>query len=377
MSQELFRFYQIHNVCYFLWMVYVEVVVSFVIFAMFATRKFTQIHIILRYYRLKKILNTTLKVVFPFLLGGAILYRTYRDFDLSKVGDILLHRMDWWWMAVSLFFGVLSHMLRGWRWKQTLEPMGEHVKTSNCVNAIFISYASNMIIPRLGEVSRCGVLTKYDRVSFTKSLGTVVTERLIDSLCVLLIIGATLLINVNVFDAFFAKTGSNFHSLADWLASPVPYIIGASGLAFLVLVYFLIRHLSFFVSFQNAMRNVWEGILSLRRVSNLALFVFYTIAIWACYFFHFYLTFYCFDFSAHLGWMAGLVMFVGGSIAVLVPTPNGAGPWHFAVISMMSLYGVSWEDAGIFALIVHGIQTLLIILLGIYGLAALPFTNRR
>lgn len=325
---------------------------------------------------MKKILNTCLKIVLPFILGGAILYRTYRDFDLSQVGDIMLH-LDWFWMTVSLIFGVLSHVLRGWRWKQTLEPMGEHARMSNCVNAIFISYASNMIIPRLGEISRCGVLAKYDGVSFSKALGTVVTERLIDSLCVLLIIGGTLLLNIHIFDAFFAKTGSNFNSLSELLSSPILYIVSVSVLAFFVLLYLLIRKLAFFGRIKGIMRNVWEGVLSLRKVQNLPLFIFYTIAIWACYFFHFYLTFYCFDFSAHLGWTAGLVMFVGGSIAVLVPTPNGAGPWHFAVISMMSLYGVNWEDAGIFALIVHGIQTLLIILLGIYGLAALPFTNKR
>lgn len=330
----------------------------------------------IKVHLLKKILNTCLKIVLPFLLGGAIMYRTYRDFDLSQVGRIL-RQMDWFWMVVSLIFGVLSHVLRGWRWKQTLEPMGEHARLNNCVNAIFVSYASNMIIPRLGEISRCGVLTKYDGVSFSKALGTVVTERLIDSLCVLAIIGVTLLLNIHVFDAFFAKTGSNFHSLGDLFYSPIIYIVGASILAFLVLLYFLIRKFTFFSKIKGIMSNVWEGILSLRKVENLPLFVFYTVAIWACYFFHFYLTFYCFDFSAHLGWMAGLVMFVGGSIAVLVPTPNGAGPWHFAVISMMSLYGVSWEDAGIFALIVHGIQTLLIILLGIYSLAVLPFTNKR
>ena len=102
----------------------------------------------------------------------------------------------------------------------------------------------------------------------------------------------------------------------------------------------------------------------------------YTIGIWVCYFLEFYLAFYAFDFSSHLGVSAGLVMFVVGTLAVIVPTPNGAGPWHFAVMTMMVLYGVGKEDAGIFALLVHGIQTFLLILLGIYGLSALPFTNK-
>lgn len=116
--------------------------------------------------------------------------------------------------------------------------------------------------------------------------------------------------------------------------------------------------------------------MSLKGVRNIPLFIFYTLAIWACYFLHFYFTFYCFAFTAHLGILAALVMFVGGTFAVIVPTPNGAGPWHFAIISMMMLYGVNVTDAGIFALIVHGIQTFLVVLLGVYGLAALPFTNR-
>ena len=144
-----------------------------------------------------------------------------------------------------------------------------------------------------------------------------------------------------------------------------------------VLLYYLRKTLFFYEQVKGFVLNIWEGIMSLRGVRNIPLFIFYTLAIWACYFFHFYFTFYCFAFTAHLGVMAALVMFVGGTFAVIVPTPNGAGPWHFAIISMMMLYGVNVTDAGIFALIVHGIQTFLVVLLGVYGLAALPFTNRQ
>ena len=118
------------------------------------------------------------------------------------------------------------------------------------------------------------------------------------------------------------------------------------------------------------------NVMSLKNVKNVPLFVLYTLLIWLCYFYHFYITFYCFQFTEHLSFLAGLVMFVGGTFAVIVPTPNGAGPWHFAVITMMMLYGVNATDAGIFALIVHGIQTLLVIVLGIYGSLHLALANR-
>ena len=149
-----------------------------------------------------------------------------------------------------------------------------------------------------------------------------------------------------------------------------------SVLFYRILLYYLRKTLFFYERVKGFVLNIWEGIMSLKGVRNIPLFIFYTLAIWACYFLHFYFTFYCFAFTAHLGILAALVMFVGGTFAVIVPTPNGAGPWHFAIISMMMLYGVNVTDAGIFALIVHGIQTFLVVLLGVYGLAALPFTNR-
>lgn len=313
----------------------------------------------------------------PLVLGGLILLWVYRDFDFSKVGEVLFHEMNFGWMFLSLIFGVLSHLFRGWRWKLTLAPLGAFPKTSDCVNAVFVSYAANLVIPRLGEISRCGILAKYDGVSFSKSLGTVVTERLIDTLCVTLITGVTLVLQMKVFDSFFLETGTSLDAIAHWFTSAHFYIILVCVVGVGVMLYFLIRTLSFFEKVKGVVLNIWEGIISLRHVKNIPLFILYTFLIWLCYFLQFYVTFYCFDFSCHLGIMAGLVMFVVGSIAVVVPTPNGAGPWHFAVISVMMLYGVSKTDAGIFALIVHGIQTFLIILLGIYGLAALPFTNKK
>ncbi|MEG1685387.1 MAG: lysylphosphatidylglycerol synthase transmembrane domain-containing protein [Bacteroides sp.] len=326
---------------------------------------------------MKKIFKLLLKVLLPLALGGFILVWIYRDFDFSKVTEVLSNKMNYWWMLFSLVFGVLSHVFRGWRWKQTLAPLGAFPKTSNCVNAIFISYAANLVIPRVGEISRCGILSKYDGVSFSKSLGTVVTERLIDTLCVATIAGVTLLLQVNVFDNFFAETGTNFTSFADFFTSAYFLIIVACTIGIIIMLYFLMKTFSFFEKVKGIVLNVWEGVMSLKNVKNKPLFILFTLSIWICYFLQFYLAFYCFGFSEHLGLLAGLVMFVVGSIAVIVPTPNGAGPWHFAVISMMILYGVSKPDAGIFALIVHGFQTFLVALLGIYGLVALPFTNKK
>ena len=164
--------------------------------------------------RMKKLLKKTLKLILPIVLGGFILYWVYRDFDFSRVGEVLRHGTNWWWMLFSLLFGVLAQVFRGWRWRQTLEPLDAFPRRSDCVNAIFISYAASLVVPRIGEVSRCGVLAKYDNVSFAKSLGTVVTERLVDTLTIFLITGITVLLQMPVFVTFLENTGTKIPSFA-------------------------------------------------------------------------------------------------------------------------------------------------------------------
>ena len=317
-----------------------------------------------------------MQVGFPLLLGAAILLWTYHGFDFAHLWRVSARGIGYGWMAFSLLFGVLAHVLRGWRWNLALAPLGEFPRRSTSVYAVFVAYAANLVLPRVGEVSRCGILSRYDGVSFAKSLGTVVTERVIDSACVLLITAVTLLVQSSTFSAFFRQTGTDGAFFLRLFTTTNFYITVVCLVAVAVLGVWLVRNLTLFGRLRGLLQGIWQGCLSIRQVRRPWLYLIYTAAIWTCYFFHFYLTFYCFPFTEGLGWAAGLALFVAGSIAVIVPTPNGAGPWHFVIITLMMMFGISKEDAGIFALLVHGIQTLLLILLGIYGLAALPLTHQ-
>lgn len=325
---------------------------------------------------MNKLIKKILKVIFPLFLGAFILYWVYRDFDFTRVKGLLLHEMTWGWMVLSLAAGVMSHVLRGWRWCLTLEPLGEHPRRATAVDAIFISYAGSLLLPRVGEVTRCGVLARYDGVPFARSLGTVVTERLLDMLCMALITGVTFVLQMPLFVRFFNETGTKIPSMLHLVTSPWFYVALFCVVGVVVLLCFLVRMLSFFEKVKGIALDVWQGVLSLRKLRHVSLFVAYTLGIWLCYYLHFYLTFFCFGFSAGLSMLAGLVMFVGGTFAVLVPTPNGAGPWHFAVITMMMLYGVSAADASLFALVVHAVQTLLVVLLGVAGWMHLQWRRR-
>ena len=324
----------------------------------------------------KTVLTNTAKIIFPILLGGAILYWMYRGEDFGRISHVLTNEMDWTWMLLSFPFGILAQMFRGWRWKQTLEPIDEHPRTSTSLNAIFLSYAVSLIIPRIGEFTRCGVLKRYDGVSFSKALGTVVTERAIDSLVVGGITGLTLLFELSVFGTFFDKTGTSLDTILQKFSLTGYLVTAICIVAILILIHVLFSSLNIYSKVKATIGGIWQGIISLKDVRNLPLFIFFTLGIWVSYFLHYYLTFFCFDFTEHLGLGCALVTFVVGSIAVIVPTPNGAGPWHFAVKTMLILYGVVDEHALYFVLIVHTVQTLLVVALGIWAWAALSFTKR-
>ena len=313
----------------------------------------------------------------PLVLGAAILYWMYRGEDWQQIRHVMTDEMDWTWMLLSFPFGILAQAFRGWRWRQTLEPVGEYPRTSVSIHSIFLSYAASLVIPRVGEFARCGVLKRYDDVSFPKALGTVVSERAIDSLLVMGITALVLLVEMSTFGTFFRKTGTDLHSILHNFSWAGYFVAAVCAAAILVLLHVLLRKLSIYNKVRATIKGIWQGVISLKDVQNIPLFVFFTLAIWVSYFLHYYLTFFCFDFTADLGIGCAMVTFIVGSIAVIVPTPNGAGPWHFAVKTMLILYGVADVHALYFVLIVHTVQTLLVIILGIYALAALSFTKTR
>lgn len=305
----------------------------------------------------------------PFVLGLGILWWMYRGTNWSDFGHYVLHEMNWWWMLLSLAFGILPQMARAWRWKMALEPLGEHPRRTSCIDAIFMSYAASLVIPRVGEVTRCGTLKTADGVSFTKSLGTVVTERLVDSLLMLLFTGIAFLLQLPMFLRFLKETNTNIGDLLYRFTGTGYIVTFISLVAALIAVFVAIRRFSFFKKGRDMLRDMWEGVLSLRKVRNLPLYLFYSVLIWVGYFLHFYIAFFSFDFTAHLSIGAAFLIFCVGTFAVLVPTPNGAGPWHFAVKTMLVLYGVAETQAIMFALTVHTIQTALVVLLGAFGWA--------
>lgn len=323
-------------------------------------------------------MKRALKLILPFVLAIGILWWMYRGTDWLDFFCVIKTEMHWGWMLFSLIFGMLAQQIRAWRWRLALEPLGERPRRSTTEDAIFLSYATSLVVPRIGEVMRCGSLQRSDGVPFAKSLGTVVTERIVDSLMIILLTTCAFLSQIPVFTKFLSTTGTDLHSLLTRFTT-TGYVVTALCLAMAVAGgIFLVRR--YVRRGGDLLCQLRDGILSLRHVRSLWLYLLYSILIWVSYFLHFYIAFFSFDFMSVVSPLDAFLVFCVGSFAVLVPTPNGAGPWHFAVKTMLVLLYpacISESQAILFALVVHTIQTALVVLLGAWGWAHLMRSNHQ
>ena len=324
-----------------------------------------------------KFFSSAGKIVLPLILAAAILWWMYREFRWEDVRQAFASDMSWRWMLLSFPFGIMAQVFRAIRWKQALAPLGEKPRLHTCINAVFISYASSLIVPRVGEMLRCGILRRWERTNFSKGVGTVVTERVIDSTLVMLLALITAAGQIPMFMKFFSQTGVSLQGFLGTFTTTGWLVTILCGILVLCTLGVLVCRLNIFSRTRAVLTDLKDGLFSVRYVQNPMLFLLNSVGIWVSYYLHFYLTFYCFQYTAQLGPMAALVAFVVGCFAVLVPTPNGAGPWHFAVKTILVLYGVSQTDGAMFVLVVHTIQTLLVVALGLYGTAALSLTKKK
>lgn len=325
---------------------------------------------------LKSILRSFVKIFLPLAFGGFLLWYLYREMDISKIWQVVREGVRYDIILLSLVFGLGANVMRGVRWGLLISSLGERFKMSNVIYAVLGNYAVNLLLPRVGEVWRCGVIAKYDKISFSKLLGTLLIDRVSDTIMVGLITLFIFIFNFSFFKHFFAKNPAlldGFESMFDSIWIYVIAIILIGG------IWFVFTYMSNFTLVQKArtlLGNVWVGMKSFWLMKHKERFLFETLLIWGGYFCYFYITFYAFDFTRDLGVSVGLIAFTMSSIGVAVPVQGGIGPWHFMVIATLICFGVNENDAAAFALVVHTVQTVWTGLVGLVGVVALPLTNR-
>jgi hypothetical protein len=301
----------------------------------------------------------------------------YKDQDINRIKSILSNDVNYFWIVVSLFLGLISHISRTIRWNLMIEPLGHKPRALNTFLAVMIGYLMNLALPRMGEISRCGVLARYEKIPFTKLVGTVVLERLIDMLVLLLLLLVVVVTQFGQVLEFLNNNPQVKEKLEKVMYSPV--LLG--GLFVILLIVWFSRHKimgsSLVKKIMGFVGQFVEGFRSILKMKRVGVFIFHSFFIWILYYLMLYCVFFSFGFTTHLSALAGLTVFVLGSFGMVAPVQGGIGAWHFMVIEGLALYGVDRVDGKVFALLAHGSTTIMLIVLGLISLLVLPFVNER
>jgi uncharacterized protein (TIRG00374 family) len=302
----------------------------------------------------------------------------YRNQDLGEMMNIVKKGVRYDIILLSLVFGLLGNLFRGIRWSMLIDSLGKRVRRKNALYAVLGNYAINMVFPRVGEIWRCGVTSKYEKIPFTKLLGTLFVDRIMDWFVVMSLTLCLCVFNIGFFRNFFSE---NPPALVKTLYACITSVWTYAGLAVFALLVWLVfvvfRRLTFVRKIIDILKNIWEGVKSLWKIEHKILFIIETLSIWGCYFLYFFIPFYAFEFTGDLGLRIALIAFAMSSIGVAAPVQGGIGVWHFMIISTFVAFGVSKTDAGAFALVVFTVQTVWTVITGLFGIVALPIVNAK
>lgn len=330
-----------------------------------------------------------LKFILFFGLGAFFIWLSIRKLTPDDVQHLKASAAQvtkgsaWVFLALAFLVGALSNYIRALRNRQLLEPLGYQTRRSMVFYSVMVCYLANYVFPRLGEVLRCSFLQRYEKVPFEKSLGTVVTERAVDMICMLLVFVIAFLLNTGLLDTLqiggvtlregiHLKIASAAHNYTLFV------IIGALVL-FVILVIITKKWWSkvkFFVKIKDFFIGIWQGLISIKDVRKPLLFIFYSVFIWFLWVMETVFCFQAFDFLSNFTFAMMFTVFAMGNIGFLIG-PGGIGAYPLIVAAMLVLYGVDYSAGLAAGWIGWGVQTLQVLVLGCFSLIATAFIKRK
>jgi hypothetical protein len=306
-------------------------------------------------------LKSIVKYLISSLLAAGLLYWAFSKSELHY-NDILLtfRQADYNWVTASVIIAIISHLLRALRWEQLLGAMSYHPGTVRTFSAVLIGYFANFLVPRLGEVSRCGSLKKTANIPFEESFGTVITERLVDLLSLVVLVGITFIFEWEPLQQSLFPT----LKLPSGTLIIVASVLGLIGLGVLWKFKDLLKNIGEESKIGKMLLGWIAGIGSIRNLTSPRKFIGYSIGIWLCYFLSTYTLFLAFPISENLGLSAALTVLVMGTFGMATPTQGGIGAYHSLVASAFVFYALSYKDGFMLATFFHGTQMITLLLLG-------------
>lgn len=315
-------------------------------------------------------LKKFLKIFVPIAFGLFLVWYSYSSTTPGERKQIIhyISNASPFWVALSVVLGILSHVSRAIRWNYLLAPMGYRPKLINNILIVLISYFANLGIPRSGEILRATALTTYEKVPFEKGFGTIVTERVIDLLMLLLIIMVALVLQTDIILAFLDEKGVNL------IGAIVILLVGIVGL--FLATYLIRRSRSAFANkLKTFLNGLMDGVLSVFKMKNKWAFILHTLFIWAAYVGMFWVIKHTVAETTSLTLGQLLVPFVAGSFAIST-TNGGIGLYPIAVSAALGIYGISSVSGDAFGWIMWIAQTLMVVIFGTISFIVLPLLNR-
>ena len=324
-------------------------------------------------------MKKALKYLAFLFLGMILLLFSFKG---VKWNDFItgLHSCNWWWIIASMVIGILGFLFRALRWRILLRAINKDITLRETFDGINIGYITNFIFPRAGEVARCGIIAKTRKVSFEKSLGTVVLERSLDMICLLLWMFLLLVFTWGEFGSFvkgeiLIPLQGKFNSLAWPLA-----ILCFMAIAACATLWFFRRKLSqsrFVGRIMQIMKGLVEGVFTAFRMQEKWMFCLYTLLIWVTYWLTSLATIYAFPQVGHLGAADALFLMIIGSFGWVVPVQGGLGAYHFIVsLALAKVYGIAQTTGVVFATISHEAQALVMIICGAISIASVSMWKK-
>ncbi|TMM30474.1 flippase-like domain-containing protein [Polaribacter aestuariivivens] len=310
-------------------------------------------------------IKKVLKIILPLALGGFLVWYSLSEISIETLGKYF-KEANYSWIFLGLFFGILSHLSRAYRWKFMLEPLGFKPKFTNSVLAVLVGYLVNLALPRAGEISRATVLANYEKVPFEKGFGTIVAERIADLIMMLCIVAITLFVQ---YDFIYNLLTKNFDSNK--------III---GLVLLIIGFFIFRFYvkkatsGFLLKIKTFISGLIEGVTSIFKMKNKWAFIFHTVFIWVMYVAMFWATIPAIE-GLQVPFGGILIGFIAGGFSIAA-TNGGIGLYPVAVAGALALFGIETEPATAFGWIMWTAQTAMIVVFGGLAFLILPIYNK-
>ena len=317
----------------------------------------------------RRAIGITLRYGIPLVVSILLCKLLFDGMDWDDMVSIIRDQCRFQWIALALGISIFSHIFRAMRWRIQLRAIGVNPPLFALVLSIFGTYAVNLVLPRLGEIWRSGYIARRQDAPFSKVFGSMVADRLADTVTVLLLTVTTFILAAGALSQYFSTT-HGLEGIGRLLASPWLWAAFATFIALLWWMLACKTSNKALCRFQDFVRGLWKGFAAIFTMPGKVRWLVLTVCIWGCYFLQLYVAFFAFDFTAEIvsqhTALAVLVAFVFSSLSMGVPSNGGIGPWQWSIIFALGIYGLAKGPATAFANLVMGAQTALLILLGIF-----------